>query len=372
MLRLSYESFNFVFPNSYGRSLYGNHISRYARHYSSGVNQDGQIDSKKQGLKLYEDPFNATSTLPIHIRSKAEIFESLKDRAIWKKWFVFGREILGFYKEGIRNVLANRKHSRYLMKSKYCVTLINFQSTASNGLENGSGKVFKSSIKNPHDLTHYLSNELYLRQIKDAACDKEPNKLKLTNITRSEYQLILRTYKDIRKLPVFGLLFLIFEELTPFVCYFFPQLIPTTCMLPSILKKEEMKKLKMTTKDSKELFFKFFRENSLYTLKSEDLKFLSKYFGLSTFSRISDTLMLKSLENYRAEILLDNYLIGDNVDKLNHLELILAGNKRALIDPSIISNQESFLNGNGYDKGIKIAFLRESLKKNIEETKYKL
>ncbi|ODQ64958.1 hypothetical protein NADFUDRAFT_46768 [Nadsonia fulvescens var. elongata DSM 6958] len=60
----------------------------------------------------------------------------------------------------------------------------------------------------------------------------------LASLTRAEYNLILRTSHDIRKLPLFVLIFCIFFEFTPLVMRIFTSLNPQLCLTPGQTQRE--------------------------------------------------------------------------------------------------------------------------------------
>ncbi|PWW74962.1 hypothetical protein C7212DRAFT_358765 [Tuber magnatum] len=51
-------------------------------------------------------------------------------------------------------------------------------------------------------------------------------------ITRREFQLVMRNRHDSRRIPVFGLIFMVFGELSPFVLPFISGIVPFNCRIP--------------------------------------------------------------------------------------------------------------------------------------------
>ncbi len=112
---------------------------------------------------------NAPTTLP----PKLEIPPRNENEGTFKRLFHIGRGYWMFYKDGVTNIWRNRKEA---------------------------AKV---------------------QQIKNAS-----------QYSRAEFQLIRRTKKDFRKLPVFGLVLAVFGEFTPLIVLLFPVLTPSACYLP--------------------------------------------------------------------------------------------------------------------------------------------
>ncbi|KAK7519874.1 uncharacterized protein IWZ02DRAFT_376960 [Phyllosticta citriasiana] len=108
------------------------------------------------------------STLPAPVNLPAKDAHDSK----MKYWFETGKAYLSFFKTGVRNVWANSKAARELRKSK--------------------------------------GNEL----------------------TRAEFQLIVRSRHDVNRLPIFAIVLLVFGEFTPLVAPFLVGVMPKTCRPP--------------------------------------------------------------------------------------------------------------------------------------------
>ncbi|KAK7530019.1 hypothetical protein IWX49DRAFT_385033 [Phyllosticta citricarpa] len=108
------------------------------------------------------------STLPAPVNLPAKDAHDSK----MKYWFETGKAYLSFFKTGVRNVWANSKVARKLRKSK--------------------------------------GNEL----------------------TRAEFQLIVRSRHDVNRLPIFAIVLLVFGEFTPLVAPFLVGVMPKTCRPP--------------------------------------------------------------------------------------------------------------------------------------------
>lgn len=51
-------------------------------------------------------------------------------------------------------------------------------------------------------------------------------------ISRADYQLLLRNWHDVKRVPIFGLIFLVCGEFTPFVVVAISGVVPYTCRIP--------------------------------------------------------------------------------------------------------------------------------------------
>lgn len=62
-----------------------------------------------------------------------------------------------------------------------------------------------------------------------------------SQITRAQFQHWTRSRHDLRRLPAFGLLFLVCGEMSPFVIPFVPSLVPFPCRIPQQLARQRRK-----------------------------------------------------------------------------------------------------------------------------------
>lgn len=272
------------------------------------------------------DPYNALHTLPVKLLTRKAIFDQIaqknkQSRALFfRQWFGYGKEILSFYKTGLTGIWRNRKEKAAILSGKYHYEMINYVSKKSEN------NILKGRFTNSRDLTDYLLNECYLKTV-----EKKP----LTpSISRSEYQTVLRTEKDIKKLPLFGLLFVIFEELTPIICLAFPKVVPSTCILPALYSKEIKSKSALLEKQvnnrsGSELVRSFLSQGKVHDFSSNELAFLHSFFGLGIgFFKHK---IINDLQRYRSEILVDFYLMNGQFSKLNDEELERFGLKCGVI-----------------------------------------
>ncbi len=229
-----------------------------------------------------------------------------------KKLWRIAKSYLLFYKNGIVFVWKNWRQSKVLLQ--------------------------KYGFKSINELT-----DKTLQSTTTNVTDEKPC------ISRSEYQLLLRTRQDIVKLPVFGLIFFVFEELTVFVAILAPSLVPSTCWLPRMQNKAfnkyknnfeklvQLKREKYTNQGetgnldiiAKESITDLSKSELIHLIKILDLKNHLNPIPLFSWSR---TPLEKKIKNWQKEIQLDNYLIGTcgGAWNLNKDELILACRLRGI------------------------------------------
>ncbi|MBE3049892.1 hypothetical protein IMZ48_46825 [Candidatus Bathyarchaeota archaeon] len=109
--------------------------------------------------------------------------------------FKVGRVYLVFYKDGFKSVFANRK----LLNGKLALL----------------PPADRPSLFKPHHVPATFS--------------------------RADWIFLWRTRHDVMRLPLFGLTFLLFEELTPLIAYFVEGIMPLTCRLPQHTAKSQGK-----------------------------------------------------------------------------------------------------------------------------------
>ncbi|KAI9680738.1 MAG: hypothetical protein M1817_004178 [Caeruleum heppii] len=114
------------------------------------------------------------------------LLDRAPDEAFIKYAYQRGKGYLTFYKTGVKNVWANFQRSRTLR------ALIASRADGS--------------------LPHALSQNL---------------------LSRADYQLLHRSAHDVRRVPLFALILLVFAEWTPFIVPFVPSVVPRTCWIPS-------------------------------------------------------------------------------------------------------------------------------------------
>ncbi|OAK99946.1 hypothetical protein IQ06DRAFT_326634 [Phaeosphaeriaceae sp. SRC1lsM3a] len=84
-------------------------------------------------------------------------------------------------------------------------------------------------------LTFYKSGVSNVRQTSKLA--KTLRAKPASALTRAEWQIVLRSRRDLLRLPAFGLIFLVFGEWTPLLVRWITPLIPEACRIPSQVER---------------------------------------------------------------------------------------------------------------------------------------
>lgn len=214
----------------------------------------------------------------------------------FKRVTATGKGYVNLYKTGIKNVWKNQKECRELKKSW------NFRSI--------------------HELSQYVvdnafaqdSSKLIDGEARDAL-EPAPN-----HITRAQYMLLLRTKRDVLKLPFFAVIFAVFFETTPLLVLLFPRLTPVTCYTPSAIKKQADNQENLIQKfafieDSESSALsgsKQMAARSVFELSRNELNALAKFTGKLWLPSLLYTRkhLQKVINNYLLEIRCDNILLG--------------------------------------------------------------
>lgn len=293
---------------------------------------------------------NAPTTLPLELKSKAEIYQEVKLENEGKSAFsisakqgiAYGKALMKFYKTGVSNVWNNKKVMDNLMKN-YKIT---------NQIDN-KGKDVQIEIPNFTKLTQELALRLSMNTIESRNNEKNEENMvvhtdassesPLISLTRAEYQLINRTSKDFVKIPFFVLICLIFAETTPLLCYAFPQITPSTCVLPSILPRLWNSKASVELANLRnQLDQEQIEKTALQTaynlpldqvrLMCKTLRLTSKYVPVQLYPQ---SYLRNRLNNYYNYLKVDNYYLsglnGGNIWDLSNQELVNACLERNLI-----------------------------------------
>lgn len=283
------------------------------------------------------DHVNAPTTLPQPVKSKGQVFEEVSAAnpsasgmgLKLKQSMAYGKALIGFYKAGVSNVWNNQKHLTKLRKH-YSVRHVD-------------GPV---SLPSFTKLTAEMASRLYLKEVEDSK-DNVVQKNTINpvfKLTRAEYQLLRRTPLDFAKLPTFAVLFLIFMECTPLLCYVFPEVTPSTCILPLLYPRIQPPKYR---KELFELEHKDLENAALRTaynmplsqvkLLCRSLLLVSKY--LPDFL-VPELVFRRKLHQHHQYLKVDNYYLsgrngGGNVWNLSDGEAFVAALERNLTDALI-------------------------------------
>ena len=296
---------------------------------------------------------NALSTLPIQMKSKAELYEQVRvenpQKSGWglklSQTTAYGKAVFRFYKEGVRNVWNNKREMNQLMKTEFKIQ---------NQVDN-KGQSVNLKVPSFSKLGFELTQALYMNKIEneqirlatkgdvvkndkvDVVYDEQ-----LFNISRSQFQLINRTLKDFIKLPAFAVIFMIFVEMTPILCYAFPEITPLTCVLPSILPRlwDSKSAAKVRQLRSDESKVEDWALETAYNIPYESLVPLTGQLGLRSKYLPSafypESYLRNKLHRYYNYLVVDNYYLSGlngngNVWDLTDEELVQASLERCLI-----------------------------------------
>lgn len=151
-----------------------------------------------------ESKINAPTTLPGDVDTIRQ-----PDVSTARHYMNLGKSLVKLYKSGIVNVWKNNWKVRELQK--------------------------EYNFKNINALTRHILDTSFAQSIEN---DKEPVSPTPKHLTRSDYQMVLRTNMDFKKLPLFAVIFGVFFEMTPLLVMVFPRITPTTCSLPYQISKD--------------------------------------------------------------------------------------------------------------------------------------
>ncbi|ODV96653.1 hypothetical protein PACTADRAFT_48482 [Pachysolen tannophilus NRRL Y-2460] len=264
---------------------------------------------------------------------------------------------LNFYKKGLKDIWFNYKSLRKEVFNKYHID----NKIIVPGKKNAIAKVKIINNRNNKQLIKILNNTInnYKNEYRATNDFKKffNNKYEIS-LKRSDFVKLLRTGKDIAKIPMFGLIFIIFEELTVLICYLFPSITPSTCILPQLssryyqsskMAQNKLGKVVIKHQDQIQKDIIKYASRTPYTITEEELyplidlfKLRSPLIPLRFYSTetLRDNLQLKF-----QEILVDNFLIlrDGGIWNLNKLELLDACINRGLInyDKLIKASRES-------------------------------
>ncbi|KAG0240731.1 LETM1-like protein-domain-containing protein [Mortierella sp. GBAus27b] len=170
-------------------------------------------------------------------------------------------------------------------------------------------------------------------------------------LTRREFQLVLKTDQDVKRLVPFAIAFILAAEYIPLIIIFAPQLIPSTCVAPSQLeslrKKVHEKRSVMTeklirnnfreiTKEGLSNYNSFIKISKTYgeafdyqVIDREHLAYFCKFMGLSGFG--PKFMLTKRLNKHMDYLKQDDLLIQrDGINTLTFAELQLANEERGM------------------------------------------
>ncbi|RCK55072.1 hypothetical protein Cantr_04798 [Candida viswanathii] len=321
--------------------------------------QDVKRSPRLASIWAYRDSttINATKTLPISILSKQEIYNKVVEEnpdkqgvgLKFKQVVAYGKTIINFYKQGIKNVWQNQSTLRKFKKDYY-INHINL-----------AGEEVKITIPSFTKLVEVLSQRVYMEKVELEAYNKttkgeikkDTDTTPILNLTREQFQIYKRTPPDFYKIPLFALVCLVFEELTPVLCYLVPEITPSTCILPNILPRvwnpKGIVKLKELNKDLTVEQMIDLSAKTSYNLDLEHVRLLCQSLRLvsrtTPIQAYPETYLRGKLQEYYNYLIVDNYyLSGLNKDgnlwNLTDQELIVACLERNLIQDIVFDTKE--------------------------------
>ncbi|KAJ9647256.1 hypothetical protein H2199_002243 [Coniosporium tulheliwenetii] len=167
------------------------------------------------------------STLPAPLTTPSRA----QDQSLINYLYKTGRAYTSFYWTGIKNIRHNRTLAKAI-EARISSASRNDAATAA-----GRGDV-KTAAAGPAVATR---NRI--------AAIEALSGTATAGLTRAEWQLLLRSRYDMRRVPIFALLFLILGEWLPLVVIYFTALVPRTCRIPLQVDRE-IRKLETRRRES--------------------------------------------------------------------------------------------------------------------------
>lgn len=299
------------------------------------------------------EKLNAYTTLPYELKLPP------KDASGFKRFITNGKEFIRLYKNGIVNVWKNKKESKAILS----------RLLASDVSE------LTRSILEKQGIERIISNIEETNENSDKKIAQSTVDIQVPaegNLTRSQYQILLRTPSDFSKLPIFSIIFAIFMECTPILVMIIPHVVPSTCLIPRQQKAEVTRNNKniaslkiLDSLPADEDAIPKYLSRSVYHLSKQQLQALSKtlqlYSSLIPVSLIPKSHLESAIKAHIDQIKCDDALIGwyGGVWELASVELVKACHARA-ISTEKLSEQEMRVNlfswivnfsGGRYDAG---------------------
>ncbi|KAG7698065.1 hypothetical protein KL930_001727 [Ogataea haglerorum] len=246
--------------------------------------------------------------------------------------FRLAKVYLKFFKEGMGSIWTNYKDLRSEVYSRNLFLVVN--GLAANDMGTGDARDQKLYLKNSS-----------LPQVVDelataVSCLENSGSLDLSReqikISRAQFQTMLRTRGDVFKLPLFALLFGIFEEFSLPLYYIFPGLMPFTCVFPAFMKTyygRSIKAQRRLAELRKERTFDEIAVQNPFTMTEEELRSVCDLIKVGAPFSSADGLRAQLLQKYK-ELIVDTHLLlrDGGVDKLDRLEVFFTCLDRGLVD----------------------------------------
>jgi len=197
---------------------------------------------------------------------------------------------------------------------------------------------YKTGFKNVWH--NYKASRTLQRTVLDAKCGGSLQRAVHSGLlTRSDFQLLVRSWHDVKRIPAFALVFIACGEFTPLVVLFISGVVPRTCQIPKQVRGDR-EKVEVRRKASfRELVVAPPAEDvGVGGLKREQLLHISRSLGLHSgwwpegFGLPPDGLLKAKIKG-RAEYLdMDDYLIESDggVGEMEMEEVRMALEERGL------------------------------------------
>lgn len=167
------------------------------------------------------------STLPAPLTTPSRA----QDQSLINYLYKTGKAYTSFYWTGIKNI----RHNRTLAKAIEARISSAARSDAATAAERGD---VKTAAAGPGVATR--NRIVAIEALSGTAT---------AGLTRAEWQLLLRSRYDMRRVPIFALLFVILGEWLPLVVIYFTALVPRTCRIPLQVDRE-IRKLETRRRES--------------------------------------------------------------------------------------------------------------------------
>lgn len=302
-----------------------------------------------------DDHVNAPKTVPNFeaIKSKAEIEGALVTerpdlvdgyQRMCTIWYRVMKSYLVFVKDGIQNVWKTRRELSATVYRRRNPYYIYDNGLGKNDRATGSSEDKKLALK-PSSLDKMVSEmAVAIRCEQNVQGEKMWvfSNRQLIQITRSQFQQMIRNSYDFPRLPGFALLFMLIEELTLLVCYVSPYITPTTCVFPKMMPRyfsrcvsaqKTLKDLRQARSRQETASLNPFDMSAKEARALSELLMVNAYFKTASYLNSTQFVRQSLLQRYK-EITVDNYLIlrDGGVDAMSETELFESCLRRGLID----------------------------------------
>lgn len=137
------------------------------------------------------------------------------------------------------------------------------------------------------------------------------------SLTRSDFQLLVRNWHDVKRVPIFALVFLVCGEMTPLVVIALSGIVPWTCRIPKQIDSDRRKLETRRSKSFRELTTEPPTEEGVEKLARPQLVHISSSLGLSSrmwdwVGGLPDSLLRSRLSRRLDYLKMDDFLISRN------------------------------------------------------------